>query len=160
MFEPWDSATEGPRPLWSWATPIVVPDPAASRVPPPASGGPPDREQVSPFAATFESDALRLADHRPAYLDLEGPVSGGRGHVTRLLRGRYETEEPNPRGERGGDGGHDASPGHRTMLRLTWFDPESGREQVGVVTLQRRWDELSDDDPARAVWRLRFSPIR
>jgi hypothetical protein len=29
----------------------------------------------------------RIADHRPAYLELEGPVSGGRGRVTRLARG-------------------------------------------------------------------------
>ena len=33
--------------------------------------------------------ARRLADHRRAYLDYEGPVSGGRGHVTRVDRGTY-----------------------------------------------------------------------
>ncbi|MFO1066342.1 MAG: hypothetical protein U0892_20995 [Pirellulales bacterium] len=32
--------------------------------------------------------AKRLADHRMAYLDLEGHVSGNRGHVIRLDRGR------------------------------------------------------------------------
>lgn len=30
-----------------------------------------------------------LGDHRIAYLDYEGPVSGGRGHVTQWDRGQY-----------------------------------------------------------------------
>jgi len=37
-------------------------------------------------------DAVRakpLGDHRRIYLDYEGPVSGDRGHVTRLDRGEY-----------------------------------------------------------------------
>ena len=33
--------------------------------------------------------ADRLADHRVAYLEYEGPVSGGRGHVTRWDWGTY-----------------------------------------------------------------------
>jgi len=33
--------------------------------------------------------ARRIADHRRAYLDLEGPISGGRGHVKRLDQGVY-----------------------------------------------------------------------
>jgi hypothetical protein len=37
-------------------------------------------------------------DHRPFYLDYEGPVSGGRGSVTRWDSGSYE-------GELGPDGG-------------------------------------------------------
>lgn len=32
------------------------------------------------------------ADHRPLYLDYEGPVSGGRGTVTRYAAGVYEGE--------------------------------------------------------------------
>ena len=32
----------------------------------------------------------RLADHRLAYLDYEGPVSGGRGTVSRWDHGAYE----------------------------------------------------------------------
>lgn len=35
--------------------------------------------------------ARRLADHRPAYLDYEGPVSGDRGAVRRVASGFYET---------------------------------------------------------------------
>lgn len=36
--------------------------------------------------------AERLADHRLAYLDYEGPVSGGRGTVRRVEAGMYEAE--------------------------------------------------------------------
>jgi len=51
---------------------------------------------------TFASPALlnensefkvdHLADHRLAYLDYEGPISGGRGAVNRLDQGRFEVE--------------------------------------------------------------------
>jgi hypothetical protein len=34
--------------------------------------------------------AESLADHRIEYLEIEGPVSGGRGSVTRWDRGTYE----------------------------------------------------------------------
>ncbi len=37
-------------------------------------------------------DAQQLADHRLAYLDYEGPVSGDRGSVTRWDAGRYHVE--------------------------------------------------------------------
>jgi hypothetical protein len=33
-------------------------------------------------------DVERVADHRRAYLDLEGEVAGGRGRVSRVARGR------------------------------------------------------------------------
>jgi len=36
--------------------------------------------------------AEALPDHRLAYLDYEGPVSGGRGSVTRWDRGTYQVE--------------------------------------------------------------------
>lgn len=35
-------------------------------------------------------EATRIADHRIAYLDYEGPVSDGRGAVTRVDGGEYE----------------------------------------------------------------------
>ena len=35
-------------------------------------------------------DATRIADHRIAYLDYEGPVSGNRGTLTRVDSGEYE----------------------------------------------------------------------
>ena len=37
--------------------------------------------------------ARRIGDHRKAYLDYEGPVSGGRGDVTRVDRGTVEIRE-------------------------------------------------------------------
>jgi hypothetical protein len=41
-------------------------------------------------ATAFECESL--ADHRMAYLDYEGAVSGGRGDVTRWDRGVYAVE--------------------------------------------------------------------
>jgi hypothetical protein len=43
-------------------------------------------------------DAVRIADHRPAYLTYEGPVSGGRGTVTRLASGRVAALDERPDG--------------------------------------------------------------
>ncbi|MGD0516998.1 MAG: DNA polymerase ligase N-terminal domain-containing protein, partial [Thermoguttaceae bacterium] len=40
----------------------------------------------------LEMDAQVLPDHRLAYLDYEGPISGGRGSVARWDRGMYEVE--------------------------------------------------------------------
>ena len=37
--------------------------------------------------------AQRIGDHRRAYLDYEGPVSGNRGYVVRVDAGRYEATE-------------------------------------------------------------------
>lgn len=42
------------------------------------------------IVAGVELPARVLADHRRAYLDYEGPVSGDRGTVRRLDRGTYE----------------------------------------------------------------------
>jgi hypothetical protein len=38
-------------------------------------------------------EATHLADHRTAYLDYEGPVSGNRGDVRRMDYGQYELVE-------------------------------------------------------------------
>ncbi|RUL88914.1 DNA polymerase ligase N-terminal domain-containing protein [Tautonia sociabilis] len=38
-----------------------------------------------------EAEASPLPDHRLAYLDYEGPISGDRGEVRRLDRGTYES---------------------------------------------------------------------
>lgn len=32
-----------------------------------------------------------IADHRPAYLDYQGPVSGNRGQVRRVAQGHYQS---------------------------------------------------------------------
>lgn len=41
-------------------------------------------------AGRAEIAAIALPDHRRAYLDYEGPVSGNRGTVTRIDRGDFE----------------------------------------------------------------------
>ena len=41
-------------------------------------------------------DADELADHRLAYLDYEGPVSGERGTVRRVDAGTFETDAESP----------------------------------------------------------------
>ena len=56
--EHWDLMLERGGTLWTWSLPA-----------------PPDRPDALPACA------VRLADHRAAYLDYEGPVSGDRGRV-------------------------------------------------------------------------------
>jgi hypothetical protein len=48
-------------------------------------------DQLGPGAAGFA--ATRLADHRRAYLTYEGPISDGRGSVTRVAAGTCEVQE-------------------------------------------------------------------
>ena len=43
--------------------------------------------RVDELAGGHRLGATRMADHRPAYLDYEGPISGDRGVVKRLARG-------------------------------------------------------------------------
>jgi hypothetical protein len=43
-----------------------------------------------PLRVGQEISARALTDHRPAYLDYEGAVSGGRGYVRRIAGGMYE----------------------------------------------------------------------
>ena len=45
-----------------------------------------------PGPGAFSIEALQHFDHRLAYLDFEGEVSGGRGVVKRLDTGTYEAE--------------------------------------------------------------------
>jgi predicted heme/steroid binding protein len=42
-------------------------------------------------------DCQSLPDHRPAYLDYEGPVSADRGSVTRWDEGTYRIEHDDPK---------------------------------------------------------------
>jgi hypothetical protein len=74
-------------------------------------------------------EAEPLADHRLAYLDYEGPVSGGRGHVERWDRGEYETVE---------------SSATRIVVRL------AGERLRGEAVLER--------SQASASWRFQFDP--
>jgi hypothetical protein len=46
----------------------------------------------APGPGEFSMEALQNFDHRPAYLEFEGEISGGRGVVKRLDTGTYEAE--------------------------------------------------------------------
>jgi hypothetical protein len=73
----WDLMLEWGDALMTWSLEAL---PSAwSGVAEPADAGP--------------APARRLADHRLAYLDYEGPVSRDRGEVRRVARGDYELLE-------------------------------------------------------------------
>jgi DNA ligase D-like protein (predicted 3'-phosphoesterase) len=76
--------------------------------------------------AGVEIDCEALADHRLAYLDYEGPISGDRGDVSRWDCGTYAIERQNDR---------------------EWAVTLAGNKLSGPATLLR-----SADDPER--WRL------
>ena len=46
------------------------------------------RMESRPDRGSAELAAMRMADHRVAYLTFEGPLSGGRGSVRRIAEGR------------------------------------------------------------------------
>jgi len=46
---------------------------------------------TDPWEGTTPFTATRQADHRLAYLDYSGPVSGGRGVVQQRMSGTYQT---------------------------------------------------------------------
>jgi hypothetical protein len=56
------------------------------------------RLEKAPGQAGEEIAARRIADHRPFYLDYEGPVSGDRGIVRRWDSGWYEEGTAPPGG--------------------------------------------------------------
>jgi hypothetical protein len=80
--------------------------------------------------ATADQTAEQLPDHRIAYLDYEGPVSGDRGQVTRWDAGEFRWLAEEPR---------------RMAVEL------SGARLHGVVTLER-------DSTDAQRWRCWFSP--
>src|SRR3990172_1802839 len=49
-----------------------------------------------PFAESNTVSAEQIGDHRIAYLDCEGPVSGGRGSVRRLDVGTFTIRQQSP----------------------------------------------------------------
>ena len=79
-----------------------------------------------PPEAGVEMDCEALADHRLAYLDYEGPISGERGAVTRWDRGTYTLERESSD---------------------EWAVTLAGESLTGQATLRR-----SADDPKR--WRF------
>ncbi|MHC5024654.1 MAG: hypothetical protein ACYTGG_12235 [Planctomycetota bacterium] len=80
----------------------------------------PDR--LDHLTAGRQLDADRIPDHRPLYLDYEGPVSRGRGEVTRLRRGVVR------QGEMAGDA---------WRLEVAWLEPGPAAA-VQTLHVQRR----------------------
>lgn len=52
-------------------------------------GGPLQTFRLPDWPVTRRMSLTPLGDHRPDYLDYEGPVSGGRGAVRRVAAGTY-----------------------------------------------------------------------
>jgi hypothetical protein len=67
--------------------------------------------------------AMRLGDHRLAYLEKEGPLSGDRGTVVRVAAGTYHSEHESPQDWRVMFTSDDVSP----IARLTHSATDSAR---------------------------------
>ena len=80
----------------------------------------------APTAKGNQVQAEQLGDHRREYLDYEGPVSGGRGHVVRIDGGTYIAE-------------HESGEDRKLTL--------AGRHLRGTV-------ELRQTSPDSAMWIL------
>jgi hypothetical protein len=85
-------------------------------------------------AEADEIPATSLPDHRKAYLDYEGPVSGNRGSVVRIDRGDFELLES-----------ADGSLATRLM----------GMRLRGTARLQKI---TSDGSPDESLWRMMWQP--
>jgi hypothetical protein len=83
-------------------------------------------EQPGPDA-TMSCDALE--DHRMAFLEYQGPISGGRGSVTRWDRGTYTLQ---------------------SQSDAEWIAELSGEKLSGTATLRQE-----PDSPSR--WRFSFT---
>ena len=75
--------------------------------------------------------AVALPDHRRDYLDYEGPISEGRGSVTRVDQGNYQFVKLDP---------------DEIIVLL------AGRELIGRVILRRSPDEATR-------WSFSFTPF-
>ena len=87
-------------------------------------------EERLPLREAGSAVALELPLHRLAYLDYEGPVSGNRGSVRRVERGRFRVLS-------------DAA---------DRFEIEVEGDRVGRLLLSR------DHLPERSLWRIEFRP--
>ncbi|MCH7752964.1 MAG: hypothetical protein IH898_12545 [Planctomycetes bacterium] len=76
----WDFMLEADGVLMTWEL---------RRLPSSWSAALQQRAVSSPTTAPTTAPAIRLADHRLAYLDYEGPLSGDRGSVRCVDRGMY-----------------------------------------------------------------------
>ncbi len=77
----WDFMLEADGVLMTWEL---------RRLPSSWSAALQQRAVSSPTTAPTTAPAIRLADHRLAYLDYEGPLSGNRGSVRCVDRGTYD----------------------------------------------------------------------
>jgi len=102
---------------------LLVEQPDAAMLATWALDGPPVESRPIP--------ARRLPDHRPLYLDYEGPVSGDRGHVSRWDHGTCRIVE---RGEE------------------SWTVELHGEQTIGTAVLRRLpdgdWEFLLTTSPA------------
>ncbi len=85
-------------------------------------------------------DAAALADHRTAYLDFEGEISGDRGRVSRVALGTFELTE---------------NSSDRFDANLSWADV--GRDAVENPVQRRLLIERLREEPSEGSWRLRLS---
>lgn len=90
----------------------------------------------SPIVAGEELPARALPDHRIAYLDYEGPISGDRGSVSRVDAGDYVPIEWTA---------------DRVRARL------QGRQLVGEVVLWRDRPDFDDDPPRN--WKFSLGKV-
>jgi hypothetical protein len=87
------------------------------------------QQRLDDLPAGQRIEAVRIADHRPAYLAYEGPVSGDRGTVKRLARGTAAVLDQRPDGWR----------------VEVWWETPPARPQPQQLRLTRR-------DPESEVW--------
>ncbi|MDG3006007.1 DNA polymerase ligase N-terminal domain-containing protein [Paludisphaera mucosa] len=93
----------------------------------------------APPSPGAEATARPLPDHRAAYLDYEGPISGGRGSVRRVDGGVYVPIE---------------WADDRVRVRL------EGRQLVGELRLTKRPRAASNDpDPEPGVWKISLGKV-
>jgi len=94
------------------------------------------RQPIHELSTGITIDLERIGDHRPAFLEYEGRVTGGRGEVVRVARGSIE------RWERNGDRwvlevSWEALSGGRAIQRLEVYREAGDRWRVSVPSLQR-----------------------
>jgi DNA polymerase ligase (LigD)-like protein len=89
----------------------------------------------APIVPGRDLPARALGDHRLAYLDFEGEVSGGRGTVRRVDSGTYEAEVWEP---------------DRVRVRL------QGAQLVGALELREAVSASGEGIPGALSWKLRL----
>lgn len=58
-----------------------------------SAGGPLATWRLAHWPPVMGDTPVQIADHRPAYLDYQGPVSGGRGHVKQVAKGTFQVQK-------------------------------------------------------------------